>query len=152
MLSDSSRWQRESHDSHRWRGLFTVQFLTLGMMTHLQEQREKSDMMLWVTGSGSKNLVCVSAAEVTVGFDLSLLTVHNITYSLKHHHTKTNMAKGHRLDLTPMQKQWFRRIHVPWYLHGSPKPFQEYHYCKFEKHCLWYNLPCFWTRTMVKPR
>lgn len=40
------------------------------------------------------------------------------------------MAKGHRLDLTPIQKhrgEWFRRIHVPWYLHGTPRHFQEYH-------------------------
>ncbi len=46
------------------------------------------------------------------------------------------MAKGHRLDLTPIQKhrgEWFRRIHVPWYLHGTPRHFQEYHDCTFEK-------------------
>lgn len=141
MLSDSSRWQRESHDSHRCRGLLPFSSWQTGWW-HTYRNREIRHQSH--SGSGSSHFI---RPQNTSLCRFPLVTVHNIIYSLKCNHTQTNTTKLNRLDqnteLNCLEEFMWHGIYVA--LSRIPR-----YICK--KHCLWYHLPCFWTCAMVEPR
>lgn len=124
MLSDSSRWQRESHDSHRCRGLLPFSSWQSGWW-HTYRNTEKSSIRpceqnLWVT-RGQVNFTSPHHKNTAyhcfcklkslsrcwshcLGVKLSLLIVHIITYSLKHNRTHTH-TRLKSLVYTPNQSK-----------------------------------------------
>lgn len=86
MLSDSSRWQRESHDSHRWRGLLPFSSWHSGWWhTYRNRERNQTSDALSHSGSGSKK-PCMPFLQLE-----SLCRFWTFSSDSSQHHIQTQM-------------------------------------------------------------